>query len=78
MVPELRKEVAQLRRANEVLKSASVFSPRSSTQTNEVSRYVNKHHERFGVEPICTGLDSRPVVTVQHGPPKPIAEEALP
>lgn len=30
-IKRLKREVAELRRANEILKSASVFSPRSST-----------------------------------------------
>jgi putative transposase len=42
--------------ANEILKSASVCSPRSSTQTDEVSRYIDEHRGRFGVEPICKTL----------------------
>ena len=32
-IRELRREVFELRRANEILKSASVFLPRSSTRT---------------------------------------------
>src|SRR3954469_16826024 len=37
-IRRLRKENYELRRANEILKSASVFSPRSSTQTDRSER----------------------------------------
>jgi transposase InsO family protein len=53
----LRKEVFELRRANETLKSASVFLPRSSTRPNEVTAFIDEHRGRFGVEPICKVLD---------------------
>jgi transposase len=37
-IRRLRRENYELRRANEILKSASVFSPRSSTQTDRSER----------------------------------------
>src|SRR3954462_9732576 len=37
-IRRLRRENYELRRANEILKSASVFSPRSSTQTDRRDR----------------------------------------
>jgi transposase len=37
-IKQLRKENYELRRANEILKSASVFSPRSSTRTERGDR----------------------------------------
>jgi hypothetical protein len=41
------------RRANEILESASVFSPRGSTRPTEASAFIDTHRERFGVEPVC-------------------------
>src|SRR5215212_9764428 len=54
-IRRLRKENYELRGTSEILKSASVVSPRSSTQS-EVSRYVDEHRGRSGVEPICRVL----------------------
>lgn len=59
-IEALRREVAQLRRANEILKAARCahlcFSPGSSTRPTEVTHYVEEHRGRFGVEPICSTL----------------------
>jgi transposase len=53
----LRGEVRELRRANEILKSASAFRRRARPAPNEVSAYIEEHRERFGVEPICRTLE---------------------
>jgi transposase len=52
-IRRLRKENYELRRANEILKSASPFSPASSAQTD---RSEPLHRGHFGVEPICGTL----------------------
>ena len=44
-------------RANEILRSASlVFRARARPRPIEVSRYIDEHVARFGVEPICRTL----------------------
>jgi hypothetical protein len=55
-IKALRKEVYELRRANEILKAASVLSRPSSCRRNELSRLIDEHRGRFGVEPICRTL----------------------
>jgi putative transposase len=53
----LRKENAELRRANEILKAASTFSRRSSTVPGPgMTRMIDALRGRFGVEPICRVL----------------------
>ena len=55
----------QLRTANEVLRTASVFSPRrSSTAEGLDVDYIDRHREKFGVVPICR-------VLTEHGMPRP-------
>ena len=56
-IKELRKENYELRRANEILKSASVFFAKELDTDRRVSRYIDEHRGRFGVEPICRVLD---------------------
>ncbi|HXR29618.1 MAG TPA: IS3 family transposase [Solirubrobacterales bacterium] len=54
----LRGEVRELRRANEILKSASgFFRGRARPTPTEVSSFIEEHRERFGVEPICATLE---------------------
>jgi transposase-like protein len=56
-IRKLRKENYELRRANEILKSASVFFCEGARpRPTEVSAYVDQHRDRFGVEPICRTL----------------------
>ena len=56
-IKKLRKEDAELRRSNEILRSASpVFRARARPRPIEVSRYIDEHRARFGVEPICRTL----------------------
>ncbi len=43
----------ELRRANEILKAASVFFATGSMHTVRSERVHDEHRERFGVEPIC-------------------------
>jgi hypothetical protein len=49
----LRREVAELRGANEILRTASAFSQRRrSTAAQVICAYLDGHKHRFGVEPI--------------------------
>jgi hypothetical protein len=46
-----------MRRANEILKSASEFSCEGDRPgPNEASAYVDQHRDRFGVAPVCRTL----------------------
>ncbi|WP_394279131.1 IS3 family transposase [Microbacterium sp.] len=57
----LRREVAELRKANEILKAASVFFAKGARPPlTEMIRFINEHRDRFGVELICRVL--RPAV----------------
>src|SRR5437867_3780545 len=55
-IKRLRQENFELRRANEILKSASVFFAKELDPDRPRSRYVDEHRGRFGVEPICRSL----------------------
>ncbi|HEV8174912.1 MAG TPA: IS3 family transposase [Actinoplanes sp.] len=49
----LRRENAELRRANEILKAASAFFRRGARPPRaEMIRFVDEHKDRFGVEPL--------------------------
>ena len=53
----MRRENFEPRRANEILKSASVFFRQGARrQPDEVSAYIDAYRGRFGVEPICNVL----------------------
>ncbi len=53
-IKRLRKEVYELRRANEIpLGRVGVFRDRARRRPTEVSRFVDEHRGRFGVEPTC-------------------------
>src|SRR3954452_24222895 len=59
-IRRLRKENFELRRANEILKSASVFFAKELDEDRTTwSRYIDAHRGRFGVEPICRTLECR-------------------
>jgi hypothetical protein len=51
----LEREVRELRKANEILKAASVFFAKELDPT-EVSALIDAHRERFGVELVCQTL----------------------
>ena len=58
---ELEKENRELRRANEILKSAAIFfGAELRPPTAEVVAYIDSHREAFGVEPICAALQFAP------------------
>ncbi len=52
---ELERENRELRRANEILKSASLLCDRARRSNAEVV-YIDENRHRFGVEPICSVL----------------------
>ena len=55
-VKRLKRYVAQLRRANEILKTALVFSPSNSPIGPMAIANIDSHKDSFGVEPICRTL----------------------
>ncbi|PWI08834.1 IS3 family transposase [Streptomyces sp. NWU339] len=61
-IKAMKKEIAELRRANEILKAAAKFlRGRARPATHALVAFINEHRDRFGgVEPICR-------VLTQHG-----------
>ncbi|MCH4225436.1 MAG: IS3 family transposase [Alcaligenes faecalis] len=58
----LEREVKELRRANEILKSASAFFGPGGARprTEEINTYIDRHRDVYGVEPICRVLQVAP------------------
>jgi transposase len=54
-IKALRWEVYELRRANSQGR-VGVFRDRARRRPTEVSRFIDEHRGRFGVEPICRAL----------------------
>jgi len=52
----LRREVTELRKANEVLEAASVIFEGTRPATNEMIAFIDEHRDRFGVEFLCRTL----------------------
>ena len=53
----LKRENAELRRANGILKSASVFFRQGTRPSHdEMIRYIEQHKDQFGAEAICRVL----------------------
>src|SRR3954452_11219254 len=52
-IRRLRKDDYELRRANEILKWASVFRQGARPRPTEASAFIDQHRERFAVEPVC-------------------------
>ncbi|MFD7284242.1 IS3 family transposase [Streptomyces sp. NPDC059862] len=61
-IKAMKKEIAELRRANEILKAAAKFlRGRARPATHTLVAFIDEHRDRFGgVEPICR-------VLTQHG-----------
>jgi transposase-like protein len=59
-IAELEREVRELRRANEILKSAAAFRPGTRPPTAQVVAFIDAHRDRFGIEPICEVLQVAP------------------
>ncbi|HSS08756.1 MAG TPA: IS3 family transposase [Acidimicrobiales bacterium] len=62
-IRELERENAELRRANEILKTASAFfgAGGARPQTALIVDYIDVYRHRFGVEPICRVLTEHDV-----------------
>ncbi|MFC7585690.1 IS3 family transposase [Nonomuraea antimicrobica] len=77
----LRRENAELRRANEILKAASGFlRGRARPATHALVTFIDQHADVFGVEPICRVLTGHgcPISTstyyaAKNRPPSPRA-----
>ncbi|WP_141914895.1 IS3 family transposase [Klugiella xanthotipulae] len=55
----LRREVAELKKANEVLRAASIFFAKGTRPpTNEMIQFIDTYRDRFGVEFLCRVLGS--------------------
>ncbi|UYG15916.1 IS3 family transposase [Brachybacterium huguangmaarense] len=55
----LRRELAESRRANEILKAASGFFRRGTRPPHdEMIRFIDEHRDQFGVEAICRALSA--------------------
>ncbi len=53
----LKKEVAELKRANEILKAAASFFAAELDRPHTLVAFINEHRDRYsGVEPICRTL----------------------
>jgi len=53
-IKELEREVKELRRANNTFKAASAFPPDAAGPPfKKPKRFIDRHHQTFGVEPIC-------------------------
>ncbi|MBZ0091062.1 IS3 family transposase [Burkholderia cenocepacia] len=64
----LQREVKELRRANEILKTASgFFRPGGARpQTEILNAYIDRHRDAYGVEPICKALQVAPSAYRRH------------
>ena len=64
----LERENKGLRRANEILKTASAFFRPGGArpQTQEMITYIDDHKDRYGVEPICKVLPIAPSTYYEH------------
>jgi hypothetical protein len=52
----LRRENAELKRTNEILRLASAFSPRRPTRPAQVVTFVESHRHTFGVAPLLAAI----------------------
>ena len=55
-VKRVKREVGELGWANGILKTASVFSQRSSPTGPMMIAYIDEYRARFGIAPICQTL----------------------
>lgn len=68
---QLERENRELRKANEILKSASVFSPGARRDPAEVSAFVDQERGRFVVGLICRTLGVSPSAYYQRSSARP-------
>ncbi|WP_417277043.1 IS3 family transposase [Castellaniella sp.] len=64
----LERENRELRRANEILRTASgFFRPGGARpRTEEINAYIDQHRDLYGVEPICQVLQVAPSAYRRH------------
>ena len=55
-IRKLKRENAELRRANESSRRRQLFRSGARPSHDEMIRYIDMFRDRFGVEPICRGL----------------------
>ncbi|MBD3650782.1 MAG: IS3 family transposase [Alcanivorax sp.] len=65
---ELERENKELRRANDILRTASAFFGPSGArpQTEVLNAYIDQHRDTYGVEPICRVLRVAPSAYWRH------------
>ncbi|MEO9751208.1 MAG: IS3 family transposase [Marinobacter alexandrii] len=65
---ELERENKELRRANDILRTASAFfGPGGARpQTEVLNAYIDQHRDTYGVEPICRVLQIAPSAYRRH------------
>ena len=74
---KLEREDRELRRANEILKSASAFfAAELDRRPTQMIAYIDVNKDRFGVEPICQVLPIAPS-TYYAARPRPPSARAL-
>jgi transposase InsO family protein/transposase-like protein len=72
----LERENRELRRANEILKSAGLSSGRARPPTEQMIAYIDDTKHRYGVEPICALLPIAPS-TYYDGKRRPPSARAV-
>ena len=73
----LEREVRELRRANEILKSAAAFfGAELDRRPTQMIAYIDANRDRFGVEPICQVLPIAPS-TYHAAKRRPLSARAL-
>ncbi|WP_455380749.1 IS3 family transposase [Acidihalobacter prosperus] len=67
-IKALEREVKELRRANDILRTASgFFRPGGARpQTEVLNAYIDEHRDSYGVEPICKVLQVAPSAYRRH------------
>ncbi|NBT84864.1 MAG: IS3 family transposase [Betaproteobacteria bacterium] len=65
---QLERENKELRRANEILKTASAFFCPGGARPpfEELKRFIDAHRDQYGVEPICKVLEIAPSCYRRH------------
>ncbi|WP_156782661.1 IS3 family transposase [Acidihalobacter yilgarnensis] len=67
-IKELEREIKELRRANDILRTASAFFGPSGArpQAEVLNAYIDEHRDAYGVEPICRVLQVAPSAYRRH------------
>nr|WP_201344128.1 IS3 family transposase [Thiohalobacter sp. COW1] len=67
-IKDLERENKELRRANDILRTASAFFGPSGArpQTEVINAYIDQHRDTYGVEPICKVLQIAPSAYRRH------------